>query len=56
VYFQPALTLMLNLRDRSWQATPELLYTGINNLELRARVYLLQGGSGTMPPTSCVLR
>jgi hypothetical protein len=47
VYFQPALTLTLNLRDRSWQATPELLYTGISNLELRARMYLLGGGSGT---------
>jgi len=47
VYFQPALTLMANLHDRSFQLTPELLYTGINNLELRARAYLLRGGSGT---------
>lgn len=23
------------------------MYTGINNLELRARLYLLQGGAGT---------
>jgi hypothetical protein len=47
VYFQPALTAMVNLRDRSWQLTPELLYTGIRNVELRARAYLLSGGNGT---------
>lgn len=43
VYFQPAITAMANLDDRSWQVTPELLYTGVNNLELRARAYLLHG-------------
>lgn len=44
VYFTPAVTLMANLEDKSFSLTPELLYTGINNLELRARVYLLNGG------------
>jgi hypothetical protein len=47
VYFSPAITAMMNLQDRSYQLTPELLYTGINNLELRARLFLLQGGSDT---------
>jgi len=47
VYFQPAITAIVNWRDGSYQVTPELAYTGINNLELRARLYLLQGGSRT---------
>lgn len=47
VYFQPAITAMFNLNDRSFQVTPELQYTGVNNLELRARLFLLGGGSST---------
>ena len=47
MYFQPAVTAMMNMQDHSYQLTPELLYTGISNLELRARLFLLQGGSGT---------
>lgn len=47
VYFAPAFTAMMNLQDHSYQITPELQYTGFNNLELRARLFLLQGGSGT---------
>jgi hypothetical protein len=47
VYFQPSLTAMVNLDDRSLQVTPELQYTGFNNLELRLRLYLLHGGSST---------
>jgi hypothetical protein len=47
VYFQPAITAMMNWQDRSYQVTPELLYTGVNNLELRLRLFLLQGGSAT---------
>jgi len=43
VYFSPAVTLMANLNDKSFSLTPELLYTGINNLELRLRLYLLNG-------------
>lgn len=46
-YLQPALTAMMNLNDRSYQVTPELLYTGVTNLELRLRAILLQGGSMT---------
>ena len=47
VYFQPAITAMLNVRDHSWQMTPELLYTGFDNWELRLRAYLLRGAGGT---------
>lgn len=47
VYFQPSITAMVNLQDRSYQVTPELGYTGINNLELRFRVFMLKGGSST---------
>jgi hypothetical protein len=47
LYFAPALTTMVNLDDRSFQVTPELLYTGVNNLELRLRYFALIGGSGT---------
>jgi hypothetical protein len=47
VYFQTALTMIMNLQDRSYQFTPELLYTGIKNIELRARLFVLQGDTGT---------
>jgi len=47
VYFQPALTAMMNVRDNSYQVTPELLYTGVKNLELRFRLFLLQGENFT---------
>jgi len=47
VYFQPSITAMMNLQDRSYQVTPELMYAGINNLELRLRLFMLRGGSST---------
>lgn len=47
LYFAPALTGIVNLIDRSFQLTPELLFTGIDNLELRLRLYVLGGGAGT---------
>jgi len=47
VYFQAALTAMMNVQDRSYQVTPELLYTGVKNLDLRMRLFLLQGGAAT---------
>lgn len=43
LYFNPALTAIANLDDHSWQLTPELLYTGWQNVELRARAVLLHG-------------
>ena len=43
VYFTPSLTLIANLADKSWSLTPELLYTGITNLDLRLRATWLHG-------------
>lgn len=47
VYFQPAITAMMNWQDRSYQVTPELMYAGIHNLELRMRLFMLHGGGST---------
>lgn len=47
VYFTPSLTLIANLDDHSYSLTPELLYTGITNLDLRLRAAWLHGGAGT---------
>ena len=47
VYFQPSVTAILNLGDHSFQVTPELLYSGIRNTDLRLRIFMLQGGTGT---------
>lgn len=44
VYFQPSITAIVNLRDHSYQFTPELLYSGVKNLDLRLRLGVLQGG------------
>jgi hypothetical protein len=43
LYFTPAVTAIVNVKDGSYSLVPELLYTGINNLELRLRVALTQG-------------
>lgn len=47
VYFQPSITAIMNWQDRSYQVTPELLYNDVKNLDLRLRLFLLQGGSST---------
>jgi hypothetical protein len=47
LYFTPALTWMMNLDDRSYSLTPELLYTGFTNWELRFRTAFLVGGQNT---------
>ena len=47
LYFTPSLTTMINLDDGSFQVNPELLYTGVKNLELRLRYFALVGGSST---------
>jgi hypothetical protein len=47
LYFTPALTSIVNLSDRSFSFTPELLYTGITNVELRLRLFLLHGRENT---------
>lgn len=47
LYFTPAITGMMNTDDQSWSLTPELLYTGITNLELRLRTGFIVGGRNT---------
>jgi hypothetical protein len=37
LYFTPSVISIVNLRDRSFSLTPELLYTGITNFEIRLR-------------------
>ncbi len=43
LYFTPAVTCILNLKDQSFTVTPELLYTGITNLELRLKTFFIVG-------------
>lgn len=43
VYFTPGITTIINLDDNSWTLTPELLYTGFTNWELRLRCSLPSG-------------
>jgi hypothetical protein len=43
LYLTPAVTAIVSLDDRSRQITTELVYTGWQNLELRARAVLLNG-------------
>ncbi|MCC6533102.1 MAG: hypothetical protein IT531_11180 [Burkholderiales bacterium] len=47
LYVTPSLTAMVNVDDKSYSISPEILYTGRNNLELRARAVFLGGGRGT---------
>ncbi|MDP2171731.1 MAG: porin [Rhodocyclaceae bacterium] len=47
VYFNPSITLIANLDDRSFSLTPELLYTGVTNLDLRLRASWLSGKTGS---------
>lgn len=47
LYFTPSVSVIANVGDRSWTVIPEVLYTGIKNLELRARVQVNGGGAGT---------
>jgi len=37
LYFTPAITTIVNLQDQSLSLAPELVYTGITNLELRLK-------------------
>ncbi len=47
LYLTPSVTTMVNLDDGSLQVNPELLYTGVKNLELRLRFFALFGESRT---------
>lgn len=43
LYFTPSITGVLNLNDRSFSISPELLYTRITNLELRLKASFIYG-------------
>jgi hypothetical protein len=47
LYFTPAITLIANVDDQSFSLAPELLYTGVTNLELRFRFFIITGQRGT---------
>lgn len=47
LYFTPAITVIANATDGSTSVTPELLYTGYKNTDLRLRAVFLSGGAGT---------
>ncbi len=44
LYFTPAIFCIVNTSDRSFQVTPEFLYTPITDLELRLRTGVLVAG------------
>ncbi|TSA09301.1 MAG: hypothetical protein D4R79_13865 [Comamonadaceae bacterium] len=45
--FTPSVTMIANTDDHSFSVTPEALYTGFKNLELRLRLTLNRGDSST---------
>ena len=47
LYFTPSVTGIFNTNDKSLSVGPELLYTGVKNLELRLRTTFLIGDSHT---------
>ncbi len=47
VYFVPAMTVIYNLGDNSYSLSPEIIYTGIENLELRFKATLLYGDNNS---------
>lgn len=47
LYFTPALTWIFNIDDQSFSLAPELVYTGITNLDLRLKAAVLAGGHYT---------
>jgi hypothetical protein len=47
LYWTPAITLTANVNDRSFSLAPEIMYTGITNLELRLRTFILAGQKGS---------
>jgi len=47
LYLTPAISFIGNVDDKSFTVTPEILYSGINNFELRLRYALLCGDDNT---------
>ncbi len=44
LYFTPGIITLLNLEDQSYSITPEALYSGFTNWEIRLRFSLINGG------------
>ncbi len=47
LYLSSGLTAIVNLDDRSYSISPEVVYTGITNLEMRLRFSCLNGGTAS---------
>jgi len=47
VYYTPAVTFIANVDDKSFSITPELMYTGVTNLELRLATAIISGTRGS---------
>ena len=47
LYFTPGLTAIVNLDDESYSLSPEAVYTGFTNVEMRLRFLMLKGSSFT---------
>ncbi len=47
LYFNPAITTILNLNDLSFQISPEIVYTRIKNLELRLKASVITGAKNS---------
>ena len=47
LYFTPSITWIYNLNDKSYSLSPELLYTGITNFELRLKRGFIVGDRQT---------
>lgn len=43
LYFTPSVTWIFNIEDKSFSLAPELLYTGVTNLELRLKLAFVAG-------------
>jgi hypothetical protein len=43
LYLTPSITWIYNMNDKSFSLSPEILYIGIKNLELRLRASILKG-------------
>jgi hypothetical protein len=47
LYFTPSVTCIVNMNDSSFSLSPELLYSGITNLEMRLKAGLVRGKENT---------
>ena len=45
LYFTPAITMIANVEDHSYSVSPEVMYTGITNFEMRLKFSYLNGGN-----------